>query len=142
VSIHFWKVALKPGKPVAFGTWGEGGEKIFFGIPGNPVASMVVYEILVKPAIKKMMGYQNPENKIFTGILTEDFKRKSADRLEFIRAYVEYKEDNFYVKPFTKQASNMLTSMVNANALVFVDKDIHQIEAGEKVRFIFFDREI
>jgi Molybdopterin biosynthesis enzyme len=103
---------------------------------------MVVYEILVKPAIKKMMGYQNPENKIFTGILTEDFKRKSADRLEFIRAYVEYKEDNFYVKPFTKQASNMLTSMVNANALVFVDKDIHQIEAGEKVRFIFFDREI
>jgi molybdopterin molybdotransferase len=142
VDIHFWKVSIKPGKPVAFGTWGEEGEKIFFGIPGNPVASMVVYEILVKSAIKKMMEYQNPENKIFTGILTEDFKRKSADRLEFIRAYVEYKEDNFYVKPFTKQASNMLTSMVNANALVFVDKDIHQIEAGEKVRFIFFDREI
>jgi molybdopterin molybdotransferase len=142
VNIHFWKVALKPGKPVAFGTWGEEDEKIFFGIPGNPVSSMVVYEVLVKPAIKKMMGYSNPENKIFTGILTEDFKRKSADRLEFIRAYVEYKEDNFYVKPFTKQASNMLTSMVNANALVLVDKDIHQIEAGEKVRFIFFDREI
>ncbi len=140
VNIHFYKVAIKPGKPVAFGTWGEEGEKIFFGIPGNPVASMVVFEVLVKPALKKMMGFTNPYNQTFDGILKEDYSRKNADRTEFIRVNVTYENGTFYINPFGKQDSNIITSMVNTNAIAIVEKGIEKLSKGDKLKFILLDK--
>ncbi|HEV09438.1 MAG TPA: molybdopterin molybdenumtransferase MoeA [Sulfurihydrogenibium azorense] len=142
VKIHFWKVSIKPGKPLVFGTWGKENEKLFFGIPGNPVASMVVFEIFVKPALKKMMGYQKLHNPTIDAILTEDFSRKAADRTEFIRLNVEYSDGQFYAKPFGKQASNILTGMVNANGLGIVDIDVYKIEKGSKIKVVMFDMDI
>ncbi|WP_297889338.1 gephyrin-like molybdotransferase Glp [Sulfurihydrogenibium sp.] len=142
VNVHFWKVAIKPGKPLVFGTWGEKDEKLFFGIPGNPVASMVVFEIFVKPALKKMMGYQKVFNPTFEAILTEDFSRKSADRMEFIRVSVEYKDGNFFATPFGKQGSNILTGMVNANGLGLIDIDVYNLQKGDKIKVVMFDLEI
>ncbi len=142
VNVHFWKVSIKPGKPLVFGTWGKENEKLFFGIPGNPVASMVIFEIFVKPALKKMMGYQKIHNPEFEAILTEDFNRKSADRKEFIRVKVEYKDGNFYATPFGKQGSNILTGMVNANGLAIVDIGIYNIKKGDKIKVSMFDMEI
>ncbi|MEJ5172623.1 MAG: gephyrin-like molybdotransferase Glp [Hydrogenothermaceae bacterium] len=141
VDILFWKVSQKPGKPVAFGVWGENREKLFFGIPGNPVACMVVYETLVKPAIRKMMGYKNYYNPVVDGYLEESFERKSADRLEFVRVDVEYRDGKFWVKPFGKQGSNILTSMVNSKGLMLVDEGVNLIEKGQSVKVILFDRE-
>lgn len=140
VEILFWKIAQKPGKPVAFGVWGEDKEKLFFGIPGNPVACMVVYETLVKPAIKKMMGYKNYFNPVIKAKLSSDYTRKSADRLEFVRVRVEYKDGEFVATPFGKQASNILTSMVNANGLMVVQQGISLIEKNSFADTIIFDR--
>lgn len=140
VEILFWKIAQKPGKPVAFGVWGEDKEKLFFGIPGNPVACMVVYETLVKPAIKKMMGYKNYFNPVIKAKLSSDYTRKSADRLEFVRVRVEYKDGEFVATPFGKQASNILTSMVNANGLIIVPQGISFIKKDSFVDTIIFDR--
>lgn len=140
VDILFWKVSQKPGKPVAFGVWGEGRSRLFFGIPGNPVACMVVYETLVKPAIRKMMGYVDFYNPVIDAVLEEDFVRKSADRLEFVRVGVEYREGRFIAKPFGKQGSNILTSMINANGLMILEKNVESLEKGKLVKVIIFDK--
>ncbi|MEZ0323055.1 MAG: gephyrin-like molybdotransferase Glp [Hydrogenothermaceae bacterium] len=141
VDILFWKVSQKPGKPVAFGVWGEDREKLFFGIPGNPVASMVVFETLVKPAIKKKMGHKNYYNPVIDAYLEESFERKSVDRLEFVRVDIEYKNGTFLVKPFEKQGSNILTSMVNSKGLMIVDKGVNLLGKGQSVKVIIFDRD-
>lgn len=141
VNIHFWKVAIKPGKPLVFGTWGEDNSKLFFGIPGNPVASMVVFEVFVKPALRKMMGYEKIHSLTVDAILTQDFSRKSADRLEFIRVNVEYKNGNFYATPFGKQGSNILTGMVNANGLGIVEVGVESLKKDDKIRVVLFDTE-
>lgn len=140
VDLIFWKVAQKPGKPVAFGIWGEEKEKLFFGIPGNPVACMVVFETLVKPAIRKLGGYKNYFNPVIKAKLSSDYRRKSADRLEFVRVSLSFNDGQFLAMPFEKQASNMLTSMINANGLMIVEEGVDSIEKDSLVNVIVFDR--
>lgn len=139
VEILFWKVAQKPGKPVAFGVWGEGKQKLFFGIPGNPVACMFVYETLVKPAIKKMMGETNIYNPVITAVLTKDYKRKKSDRKEFIRVALEFDGNKFLATPFGKQGSNILTGMVYAHGFAVAEIGVNEIKEGENVKVIVFD---
>jgi molybdopterin molybdotransferase len=139
VEIIFWKVAQKPGKPVAFGVWGEDRQKLFFGIPGNPVAAMFVTETLVKPAIRKMMGYENYYNPVITAKLEEGYKRKNAERQEFIRVAVKYKDGQFYAKPFGKQGSNILTGMLNANGFGVIDIGVNEIKEGQNIKVVLFD---
>ncbi len=142
VEILFWKVAQKPGKPVAFGVWGEEKQKLFFGIPGNPVACMFVFHTLVRPAIKKMMGFENPYNPTITAIMEEDYKRKKSDREEFLRVSVRYDGENFYAKPFGKQGSNILTGMVNAHGFGVVPIGVNEIKKGEKIKVVLFDTDV
>lgn len=141
VEILFWKVAQKPGKPVAFGVWGEEKQKLFFGIPGNPVACMFVYETLVKPAIKKMMGKTRVYNPVITAILTKNYKRKKSDRKEFIRVALEFDGNKFLATPFGKQGSNILTGMVYAHGFAVVEIGVNEIKEGENVKVIVFDME-
>lgn len=141
VEILFWKVAQKPGKPVAFGVWGEEKQKLFFGIPGNPVACMFVYETLVKPAIKKMMGKTRVYNPVITAILTKDYKRKKSDRKEFIRVALEFDGNKFLATLFGKQGSNILTGMVYAHGFAVVEIGVNEIKEGENVKVIVFDME-
>jgi len=141
VEIIFWKVAQKPGKPLVFGVWGENKEKLFFGIPGNPVASMVVFENLVKPAIRKMRGEIRIFNPKIKAKFTKDYKRKKSERLEFVRVKVEYKNGEFSATPFDKQGSNILTGMVYANGLALIDIGKNEIKEGELVDVIIFDKD-
>ena len=141
VNIVFWKVAQKPGKPVVFGVWGEDNEKLFFGIPGNPVAAMVVLESMVKPVIRKMRGERNIFNPIVKAKLKENYKRKKGERLEFIRVFVEYKNGEFWASPFGKQGSNILTGMVYANGLGLVKIGTKEIKKGEQIDVLIFDRD-
>ena len=141
VEIIFWKVAQKPGKPLVFGVWGENKEKLFFGLPGNPVASMVVFENLVKPALRKMRGETKIFNPVIKAKFTKDFKRKKAERLEFVRVYVEYKDGEFFATPFGKQGSNILTGMVFANGFALIDIDTYEKKKGEEVEVIIFDKD-
>jgi len=141
VEIVFWKVAQKPGKPVVFGVWGENKEKLFFGLPGNPVASMVVFENFVKPVIKKMRGEEKVFNPIIKAKLKTNYKRKKAERLEFVRVYVEYKDGEFLATPFGKQGSNILTGMVYANGLALIEVGEYEKKEGDEIEVIIFDKD-
>ncbi len=139
VEILFWKVAQKPGKPLAFGVWGEDKRKLFFGIPGNPVAAMFVTESYVKPAIRKMKGEEKVINPIVKAKLLGGYKRKKGERKEFIRVSVELTEEGFVAKAFSKQGSNILTGMVYANGFGIVDIGVTEIKDGEYIDVMLFD---
>ncbi len=139
VDILFWKVAQKPGKPLAFGVWGEEKRKLFFGIPGNPVAAMFVTESYVKPAIRKMSGHSKVINPIIKAKLSGGYKRKKGERKEFIRVAVYMEDSQFIAKPFGKQGSNILTGMTFANGFGIVDTGVTEIKDGEYIDVLLFD---
>ncbi len=139
VEILFWKVAQKPGKPLAFGIWGENKRKLFFGIPGNPVAAMFVTEAYVKPAIRKMKGETKVLNPVIKAKLIGGYKRKKGERKEFIRVSVELTDEGFIAKAFGKQGSNILTGMVFANGFGIVDIGVTEIKDGEYIDVMLFD---
>ncbi len=141
VEILFWKVAQKPGKPLAFGVWGENKRKLFFGIPGNPVAAMFVMEAYVKPALRKMRGERNIFNPLVKAKLVGGYKRKKGDRKEFIRVNVSFENGEFLAKPFGKQGSNILTGMVNSNGFGIIEIGKTQIEDGDYIDVMLFDTE-
>lgn len=87
-----------------------------------------------------MAGYKKYFNPVIKAKLSSDYKRKSADRLEFVRVNTTYKDGQFIATPFIKQASNILTSMVNANGLMIVNQGVDFIQKDDIVDVIIFDR--
>lgn len=113
-EVHFGRVYTKPGKPVTFATVAG---KPVFAMPGFPVSSLVSFEIFVRPALRKMQGYTQwfrPERPV---VLEHDI-RHSADRTEFQRAIVTFRDGKFYARTTGFQGSGRLLSMVGANALL------------------------
>lgn len=128
-EIKFWQVAMKPGKPLVFGLKQD---KPYFGIPGNPVAAMVVFEEFVRPALSKMMGHSHLFNPTIRAILKEDLKQKPGRR-HYIRVKV-WREDNRYVASSTgDQGSAILKSMVLANGLAIIPEDCQIVRQGDEV---------
>jgi molybdopterin molybdotransferase len=127
VDIKFSKVAVKPGKPLLFGEKQINEKSVFvFGIPGNPVSSFISFEIFVKPLIYKCMGY-NLKPVWYAGELKEEIKRTNADRDEFIPIYFDGK--NIY--PLNYKASDHITSLINANAIIRINKGVFEIQKGK-----------
>ncbi|WP_456402950.1 molybdopterin molybdotransferase MoeA [Persephonella sp.] len=139
VNILFWKVAQKPGKPVAFGVWGEENEKLFFGIPGNPVAAMTVVETMVKPALRKMSGDSKLFDPIVRAVLVGGYKRKKSERLEFIKVALKFEDNKFYAVPYRKQGSNILTSMLSSHGFGLIDIGVNEVKDGELIDVIVYD---
>ena len=129
-EMRFWKVAIKPGKPLAFGIINN---KPVFGLPGNPVSAMVAFEQFVRPAILKMMGVRNIFRKSLTALLTSSLKKK-AGRMHFIKAVLEEKKGQFYATPLEGQGSGILSSMVMANSLIILPEDAEDAAKGSKVK--------
>ncbi len=117
---------MKPGKPVAYGRIRE---TRFFGLPGNPVSTMVTFEIFVRPALWKLSGRKRLNRLIVPARLTEDIRR-SAGRREYIRATVRYNDVMFEATPTGRQGSGILSSMLRANGLVVVSEEASHIAAG------------
>ena len=136
MEMVFWKVAMKPGKPLAFGTIGG---KPAFGLPGNPVSSMVSFEQFVRPSLLKMMGYQQLFRPTIEAILKEDI-RKEPGRRHYMRAVVSFERDRYFVTTTGAQGSGMLISMVKANGLVIIPENQEKVRAGEKVLVQLLDR--
>ena len=135
IDLKFHKLRIKPAKPVLFGTYGDG--KLFFGLPGNPVSCAIAFDILVKPALMKMMGRDDYMPKKFKAVLKRDFSRKDAQRREFVRAYVEF-SDNVYCDYSEKLQSHMLTSFLGMNAYMVVYEGVHEVKSGSMVDVIMF----
>ncbi len=133
-QVRFWKVAIKPGKPFTFG---DIGGKPVFGLPGNPVSCLVCFDILVRPAIRRMAGDVSDGLPRVRGIITEDLRRR-PDRREYIRAVTSYVDGVYKVSPIPKHGSGMLSSMVDANSYVVVAEGIEEIRQGEEVDVVLF----
>ncbi|PKG58522.1 molybdopterin molybdenumtransferase MoeA [Shewanella sp. Choline-02u-19] len=129
-EITFWKLAIKPGKPFAFGHLGDA---VFCGLPGNPVSSMVTFYKLVWPLLQKMQGLPQVKPVTFKATLTQDI-RKFPGRMEFQRAVLSYNEEGEAQVAVTGgQGSGMLTSMTLANCFIILEQDCDGVAAGERV---------
>lgn len=126
----FWKIAIKPGKPNYFGTYGK---KLIFGLPGNPVAAMVSFHQLVMPALEKMMGVENRKSFHFEAELSSSLKKK-AGRLEFVRGIVsQNRTGGLIVMPTKGQDSHMLGGLAKANCLIHFPKKVQKISKDKKI---------
>ncbi len=121
---------MKPGKPMAFGMIRG---KPVFGLPGNPVSSMVSFEQFVRPALLKMMGHRQIFRRVIEGILKEDLPVKPGRR-QYIRAVVSIDHERYVVATTGAQGSGILNSMVKANGLIVIPEDRDLVRAGEKVK--------
>jgi molybdopterin molybdotransferase len=136
MKMVFWKVAMRPGQPLAFGTIGE---KPVFGLPGNPVSSMISFEQFVRPSLLKMMGCRQLFRPALEAILKEEIK-KTAGRRYFIRGSVSFEKGQYFVSTTGEQGSGILRSMVRANGLIVIPEDQEMVRAGEKVKVQLLDR--
>ncbi len=127
----FWKVAMKPGKPNYFGTLDK---KLIFGLPGNPVAALVSFHLLVMPAIRKLMGDDYKKEFYLNAKITSDLKKKPG-RLEFVRGIVSTNRfDELVVTPTKGQDSHMIGGLANANCLIHFPKEENFISKGSIVK--------
>jgi len=125
----FWKVAMKPGKPLAFGKIGE---RPVFGLPGNPVSSFVSFEQFVRPSIKKMMGAEDISPRTVQAVLTRGI-RKKTERVHFMSAVVSWDGGVYTVTPAEEQGSGVLKSTVAANGLLVFPLEKGELKQGERV---------
>ena len=134
-EISFWKVRMKPGKPLAFGTI-KGVPHL--GLPGNPVSSMITFELFARPAMLKMMGKTNLTRPTVDVIMESRIKNSDGRRI-FARAIVRKDGDRLYAKTTGPQSSGILTSMSQANALVIVPEDVAAVKEGDSLQAIMLD---
>lgn len=135
-EMKFWKVAMKPGKPLAFGTIGG---KPAFGLPGNPVSCMVCFEQFARPSLLKMMGHKRIYRPVIQAALKEEIKKKPG-RKHFIRSFVKFEESRYTVATTGDQGSGILKSMVAANGLLIFPEELAVLKAGDTVKVQLIDR--
>lgn len=129
-KVNFWKVAMKPGKPLTFGKIQQA---VFFGLPGNPVSAMVTFYQFVQPALRRLMGQDKAIPRRFTVSCISSLK-KSPGRLEFQRGILETDEQgSLVVRSTGKQGSGILRSMSQANCFIILPRDCGNVEAGSEV---------
>ncbi len=135
IARRFWKVAIKPGKPLSFAVH-EGVPVI--GLPGNPVSAMVTFEVFVRPGLRRMLGDPRPFRGSATVTLAHHHRR-SPGRTELARAALEPGEDGLLARLHGLQGSGSLPSMVGIDALVILPAERDRFAAGERLRAIRLD---
>jgi len=128
----FWGVAVKPGKPVFFGVRGP---TLVFGLPGNPVSSLVGFELFVRPALLALQGAAQPGPRYESGRLARALRR-SPQRDELVRARSSPREDGIALDPISGQESHMIARAAAADALVLVPRGTGELAEGAQVRFL------
>jgi molybdopterin molybdotransferase len=128
----FWGVAVKPGKPLAFGVRGP---TLVFGLPGNPVSSLVGAEVFVRPALLALQGASVPGPVYSPGSLASAIRR-NAQRDEFVRARSVPARTGVALEPITGQESHMIARAATADALVHAPRGDGELAAGETVRYL------
>jgi molybdopterin molybdotransferase len=132
VEEHFWGVAVKPGKPLSFGTRGE---TLVFGLPGNPVSSLVGSLLFVGPALLALQGATDVGPAYEHGH-TASALRRNAHRDEFVRARRVAAAEGVWLEPVSGQESHMIVRAASADALVHVPRGEGPIDAGSPVRYL------
>ena len=127
-EVNFWRVAMKPGKPQAYGI-SDG--KPIFGLPGNPVSSLVVFELFVRPALLKMAGHTELLRPTFKATLAEPVTNKDG-RVNYMRAILKASDGQYTAETTGPQGSGILHSLVLANGLITIPSGV-TLQAGEAV---------
>jgi len=134
-NIKFWQVAMRPGKPLVFGVI-KG--KPVLGLPGNPVSSMISFEVFVRPAILNMMGRTHEERRDVDAVLEEDIVKKKGLRY-YLRAHTRWKDGVYLTRTTGPQGSAILKSMAAANSIIIIPEEEEKIEKGIRVTVRFLD---
>jgi molybdopterin molybdotransferase len=151
-QIGFWRVRMKPGKPLAFGHLnlppllspptgggGRGGTRVpLLGLPGNPVSVMVSFEVFVRPAIWRMLGRTDLARPTLRARLMDEIKHKD-DRRHYVRVRVEDRGGETFAHLTGGQGSGILSSMVKANALAIIPEEWDHAPAGARVQVMMLD---
>jgi molybdopterin molybdotransferase len=127
----FWRVAVRPGKPVAFGVRGR---TLVFGLPGNPVSSLVGFELFVRAALLALQGHSSPRPVFQPGRLGRPVTLVSRDSL--LRARTRVEDGSVVLDPLTGQESHMIARAATANALVLVPRGDGELAAGAAVSYL------
>ena len=128
----FWGVAVKPGKPVAFGTRRD---HLVFNLPGNPVSVLVTFELFVRPAVNALLGLPQPEPAFLRGALAAPVRR-NAERDQFIRARSRREGNEVVLEPIAGQESHMIARAGRADALIEVEAGSGELATGAPVRYL------
>jgi molybdopterin molybdotransferase len=133
VQLRFWRVRIRPGAPVGFGMLGG---TPWLGLPGNPVSTLVTFELFARPAIRKMQGHSLLFRRPVRVRVTESITL-TAPLTHYLRAVVDAREDSYVARLTGSQGSGLLSSMAKANALLVIPQERPRIEAGELVDALF-----
>ena len=139
-DVAFWRIAMRPGRPMAVGRIEEGGKSaVLFGLPGNPVAVMVTFLAFVRPALQRMMG-SSASKPVLLQARSAEAMRKKPGRTEYQRGIVTRAADgSLQVRTTGNQGSGVLRSMVEANGLIVLHHDQGNVAVGDAVDVMMFD---
>jgi molybdopterin molybdotransferase len=130
----FWRVAVKPGKPVSFGVRGK---TLVFGLPGNPVSSLVGFELFVRPALLALQGHADPLPRFVPGRLAAAARQNDArDQLLRARMWTDSDDGAVLLEPLAGQESHMIARAAGADALVLLPRGEGELAAGSPVRYL------
>ena len=133
-KINFWKISIKPGRPLAYGKIKK---TSFFGLPGNPVSTVITFQLFVIPAIEKMIS-SDIKNKLFINAITKTSLSKKKGRVEYKRAFLTQTKNKFFVETTGLQGSNILTSLAKANCYIKLSANINKVKKGDIVKVLPF----
>ena len=128
-TIDFWQVAMQPGRPLAAGRIGDAH---FFGLPGNPVASMLTFALFVRPVLWKLAGRRHLATRGFHATAREAMPKKRGRR-EFKRGVLSYGDGGWEVRTTGPQGSGIVSSMVAGNCLIVIEEDHGDVQPGDTV---------
>jgi len=134
-EIHFWRINMRPGKPVAFGHIGH---VPLLGLPGNPVSTSVTFQLFGRPIIRKLLGASRLL-KPMVEVIVEDGVGERTMRRHYVRASVRWDGKRFIARTTGNQGSHIMTSLLHANALVVVPEGGVEVRAGDKAQAIMLD---
>jgi molybdopterin molybdotransferase len=134
-GVGFWRVRMRPGKPIAFG---RAGRTPFLGLPGNPVSAYVTFELFARPMLRKMAGHKALLRRPIT-MLTDSPVSGASDRRNYVRAFARWEDDGWHVSVVGKQESHLLSSAIAVNALIAVPEGSPDAAAGSRVQAILLD---
>jgi len=138
-EVLFWKLALRPGRPMAFGRLANAGKHaLLFALPGNPVATMVTFYLLVRPALLALMGQRDVDLPMLPA-LAQQAMAKRPGRTEVLRGVIELRDGEWRVRTTGAQGSGMLSSMSQANCLIVLEHERDEVKAGERVEVLLFE---
>jgi molybdopterin molybdotransferase len=138
-DVAFWKIGMRPGRPLAFGSIASAGRQaLFFGLPGNPVAVMVSFYFFARDALLQMMGAQVAPLPLMRATAAVGI-RKRPGRTEYQRGILSMSDGQWTVRPTAAQGSGILRSMAEANCMIVLAHEQTDVASGDTVEVILFD---